>query len=54
MKPMGTDDQVFEYRYYKWSGNRARRKMRREVKKAKRIVRRAGKQKLRRQNEFYI
>lgn len=49
MKPMGTDEQVFENKYYDWSGNKARRSQRQENIKAKRAIRRNSKQEIQKQ-----
>ena len=43
IKPMGTNEQVFDNKYYQWSSNHARRKQRLCNKQSTRIVRRVYK-----------
>jgi hypothetical protein len=49
MKAMGTDEQVFDNKYYDWTGNQARRSQRLRNKKSKKTIRR-----LKDNNEIYI
>ena len=48
MRAMSTREQWFERNYYRWTGNKARRKQRLENAKAKRQTRRKAKTLLRR------
>lgn len=44
MKPMGTQEQIFDNYYYLWTGNKARKSQRKRTKNSKRSVRRVERQ----------